>query len=121
MGAAADFLTEVGLPRIARHETRLLERASAELAAVPGVRLIGTAPEKAAVISFVVDGIHPHDVGTVLDQQGIAVRTGNHCAQPAIERFGIPATARASFGMYNTEQEVDALVAGIDKVKEVFA
>ncbi len=121
MGAAADFLTEVGLARIARHETRLLEVASAALAAIPGVRLIGTAPDKAAVVSFVVDGVHPHDVGTVLDQQGIAVRTGNHCAQPAIERFGIPATARASFAMYNTEREIDALVAGIDKVKEVFA
>jgi cysteine desulfurase/selenocysteine lyase len=121
MGAAADFLAEVGTPRVARHEERLLARASAALSAIPGVRLIGTAPHKAAVLSFVLDGVHPHDVGTILDQEGIAVRTGNHCAQPAIERFGIPATVRASFALYSTEREVDALAAALVKVKEVFA
>ncbi len=121
MGAAADFLTGVGLARIARHEERLLARASSALAAVPGVRLIGTAPHKAAVVSFVMEGIHPHDIGTVLDQEGIAVRTGNHCAQPAVERFGVPATVRASFALYSDEREVDLLAAALHKVKEVFA
>ena len=87
---------------------------------VPGVRLIGTAREKTAVLSFVIEGIHPHDVGTILDQEGIAIRTGHHCAQPLMERFGIPATARASFGLYNTRADVDALVAGLHKVLEVF-
>jgi cysteine desulfurase/selenocysteine lyase len=121
LGAAADFLVGVGLARIARHEEALLARATAALSAIDGVRLVGTAPHKAAVLSFVIEGVHPHDAGTVLDQEGIAVRTGNHCAQPAVERFGLPATIRASFGLYNTEAEVDALAAGIARVKEVFA
>ena len=85
-----------------------------------GVRLIGTAREKASVLSFVLEGIHPHDIGTILDQEGIAIRTGHHCAQPVMQRFGVPATARASFGLYNTKEEADAVVAGIQKVKEVF-
>ena len=86
---------------------------------MPGLRIVGTAREKAAVISFVLEGIHPHDVGTVLDQEGIAVRTGHHCAQPVMDRFGVPATARASFAVYNTRDEVDALVSGLGKVREV--
>jgi cysteine desulfurase/selenocysteine lyase len=90
------------------------------LSAVPGLKIIGTAPEKAGVISFVLDGIHPHDIGTILDREGIAIRTGHHCAQPVMERFGIPATARASFGVYNTTEEIDALAAGLKKVSEVF-
>jgi len=88
---------------------------------LPGVRLIGTAQEKAAVLSFVLEGVHPHDIGTVLDQEGIAVRTGHHCAQPVMQFFGVPATARASFALYNTEEEVDALMRGICKVQEIFA
>ena len=99
----------------------LLEYATKTVGAIPGIRLIGTAKEKAGVLSFVFDGIHPHDVGTILDQEGIAIRTGHHCAQPVMQRFGIPATARASFSFYNTREEVDALVKGIEKVREVFA
>ena len=90
------------------------------MSAVPGVRLIGTATDKAGVLAFVIDGVHPHDVGTILDQEGVAVRTGHHCTQPVMEFFKIPATSRASFGMYNTKTEIDALVTAIYKVKEVF-
>ncbi len=120
-GAAVDYLRGVGLERIAAYEAELLEYATAALAALPQVRLIGTAREKAAVLSFLLGDIHPHDVGTVLDQQGIAVRTGHHCAQPVMERFGIPATVRASLAFYNTREEVDALVDGLRKTAEVFA
>ena len=91
------------------------------MGAIRGVRLIGTAKEKAGVLSFVMDGIHPHDIGTILDHEGVAIRTGHHCAQPVMTRFKIPATARASFGLYNTTEEIDALVAGIKKVSEVLA
>jgi cysteine desulfurase / selenocysteine lyase len=94
--------------------------ATEKLSALSGVRLIGTAKERAGVVSFVIENVHPHDVGTILDQEGIAIRTGHHCAQPIMERFGIPATARASFAFYNTKEEVDALVNGIIKVQEVF-
>ena len=87
---------------------------------MPGVRLIGTAPDKAGVLSFVMEGVHPHDIGTILDQEGVAVRTGHHCAQPVMERFGVPATARASLALYNTRDDVDALVRGLHKVREVF-
>ena len=92
-----------------------------QLQEIPGLRLVGTAPEKAAVVSFVLDFAHPHDVGTILDQEGIALRTGHHCAQPVMDRYGLSATARASFSLYNTLEEVDALVAGIEKVRELFA
>ena len=95
--------------------------ATEAISKIPGVRIIGTAKEKAGVLSFVMDGIHPHDAGTVLDQEGIAVRTGHHCAQPVMHRFGVPATTRASLAFYNTRDEIDALVAGIHKVKEIFA
>jgi cysteine desulfurase/selenocysteine lyase len=120
LGAAIDYVGTIGLAGIAAHETDLLDYATERLTCVPGLRIIGTAREKAAVISFVLDGIHPHDVGTVLDQEGIAVRTGHHCAQPVMDRFGVPATARASFSFYNTREEVDALLNGLQKVREVF-
>lgn len=121
LGAAADFLQQVGLDAIEKHEQRLLQCAQAALGRVAGLRFIGTAPVKAAVVSFVLEGIHPHDVGTILDQEGIAVRTGNHCAQPAVERFGVPATVRASFAAYNTEAEIAVLAQGLARVREVFA
>ena len=121
LGAAIDYVESVGLEAIAAHEEDLLSYATEAVSRIRGLRIIGTAREKAGILSFVIDGIHPHDVGTVLDQEGIAIRAGHHCTQPLMERFGIPATARASFGMYNTRQEVDALVRGILKVLEVFS
>jgi len=121
LGAAIDYVKQIGLDNIAAYEHDLLTYATELLTQIPGVRIIGTAKDKAAVISFVIEGVHPHDVGTILDQDGIAVRTGHHCAQPVMDRFGIPATARASFAFYNTREEIDALAAGIKKVKEVFA
>jgi cysteine desulfurase/selenocysteine lyase len=120
LGAAVDYLTAIGLPRIEAQELELLNYAQDQLNRMPGVRLIGTAEKKAAVASFWIDGVHPHDVGTLLNEEGIAVRTGHHCAQPVMERFGVPATSRASFAFYNTLAEVDALVAGIRKVQKVF-
>ena len=121
LGAAIEYVTAIGLETIAAYEHELLAEATARLAAMPEVRLIGTAQEKTGVLSFVMEGIHPHDIGTVLDREGIAIRAGHHCAQPVMQRFGISATARASFGLYNTQAEIDALVAGIHKVLEVFA
>jgi cysteine desulfurase/selenocysteine lyase len=120
LGAAIDYLNVVGMERIAAHETDLLDYATDQLNRMPGVRLIGTAEKKAAVLSFVVDGVHPHDVGTLLNEEGVAIRTGHHCAQPVMQRFRIPATSRASFAFYNTMAEVDALVAAIRKVQKVF-
>ena len=120
LGAAIDYLTATGMDKIASHETDLLDYATAEVNRLPGVRIIGTAERKAAVLSFVVDGVHPHDVGTVLNEEGVAIRTGHHCAQPVMQRFGVPATSRASFAFYNTLTEVDALVAAIRKVQKVF-
>ena len=121
LGAALNYVNGIGLQHIAAHEHELLVYATERLSAIPGLRLIGTAAEKAGVLSFVFDTIHPHDIGTILDQEGIAIRTGHHCAQPLMERFGIPATARASLALYNTREEIDALVSGLHKVKEVFA
>ena len=121
LGAAIKYLNSVGIENVAAHEHELLEHATESLSKLPGIRVIGDAKEKAAVLSFVMEGVHPHDIGTILDQEGIAVRTGHHCAQPIMQRFGIPATVRASFALYNTKAEVDALVAGIKKVREVFA
>jgi cysteine desulfurase/selenocysteine lyase len=121
LGAAIEYVNHLGIDNIAAHEHDLLVYATEALSAIPDIRLIGTAAQKAAVISFVIEGIHPHDIGTILDRSGIAIRTGHHCAQPVMLRFRIPATARASFAMYNTRGEVDALVEGIQKVKEVFA
>jgi len=119
LGAAADYIAGIGIERIHAHETDLLDYATDRVNRLPGVRIIGTAEKKAAVLSFVVEGVHPHDVGTLLNEDGIAVRTGHHCAQPVMQRFGIPATSRASFAFYNTHAEVDALVAGIRKVQKV--
>lgn len=119
--AAIEYLNGIGMERVAAHEHELLEYATGVMGAIEGVRLIGTAAEKAGVLSFVVEDVHPHDIGTILDQQGIAVRTGHHCAQPVMERFSIPATVRASFAVYNTRAEVDALARGLKKVREVFA
>ncbi len=109
------------MERIAAYEAALLDYATAQVNRLPGVRIIGTAAHKAAVLSFVVDGVHPHDVGTLLNEEGVAVRTGHHCAQPVMQRFGLPATSRASFAFYNTEAEVDALIAGIRTVQKVFS
>ncbi len=119
LGAALEYLDALGLEDVAAYEEDLLRYATEAVAEVPGVRIIGTAREKASVLSFVLDDIHPHDVGTVLDQEGIAIRTGHHCTQPLMARFGVPATARASFSFYNTREEVDALVAGLHKAREV--
>ncbi|MFN7087233.1 MAG: SufS family cysteine desulfurase [Burkholderiales bacterium] len=121
LGAAVDYLDAIGMARIAAHETDLLDYATDQLNRLPGVRIIGSAEHKAAVLSFVVDGVHPHDVGTLLNDEGVAIRTGHHCAQPVMRRFAIPATSRASFAFYNTMAEVDALVAAIRKVQKVFA
>ncbi len=119
-GAALDYVHGLGLTPIAQHEHDLLAYATAALSEIAGLTIVGTAREKAGVLSFVLEGVHPHDIGTVLDREGIAIRTGHHCAQPVMDRFGLPATARASFGLYNTRDEVDALVAGIHKVIGMF-
>jgi cysteine desulfurase/selenocysteine lyase len=119
LGAAIDYVHMLDLKAIGEYEHELLAYGTDKLLAIPGLRIIGTAKEKAAVLSFVIDGIHPHDIGTILDAEGIAIRTGHHCAQPVMLRFGVPATARASFAFYNTKDEVDALVNGIHKVKEI--
>jgi len=121
LGAAVDYLSAIGMDAIAAHELNLLNYATAQMTRMPGVRIIGTAKNKASVISFTVDGVHPHDVGTLLNQEGVAVRTGHHCAQPVMARFKLPATSRASFAFYNTLAEVDALIDGIRNVQKVFA
>jgi cysteine desulfurase/selenocysteine lyase len=120
LGAALDYVTKIGLGAIAAHEHDVLVHGTEVLSAIPGLRLIGTAREKAGVLSFDLEGVHPHDIGTILDQEGIAIRTGHHCAQPVMDRFGVPATARASLALYNTKEEMDALAAGLKKVAEVF-
>jgi len=121
LGAAVDFLNEVGLRNIASHEQSLLEYGTVLLNEISGVKIIGNAPHKAGVLSFVIDGIHPHDIGTFLDMEGIAVRTGQHCCQPVMDRFGIPATTRASLGLYNNREDLDRLAAGVRRVVEVFS
>ena len=120
LGAALDYLDEVGLGRIAAYEHELLAHGTAVVTAIPGVRLVGTAREKASVLGFVLDGVHAHDVGTILDQEGIAVRAGHHCAMPVMERFGVAATTRASLAFYNTREELDALGAALGRVREIF-
>ena len=120
LGVALDYLSGLGLDRVVAYERELLAYGTAALRAVPGVRIIGTAQEKASVLSFVVDGVHAHDVGTVLDQAGVAVRAGHHCAMPVMQRFGVPATVRASLAFYNTREELGALVAGLHDVREIF-
>ncbi len=121
LGAAVDYLSAIGMEAIATHEHALLNYATEQVRRLPGVRIVGTAALKAAVLSFVVEGVHPHDIGTLLNQQGIAVRTGHHCAQPVMQRFKIPATSRASFAFYNSMDEVDTLIAGIRAAQKVFA
>ena len=120
LAAAIDYVESVGHEAIGRWEGELLERATELVSAIAGVRVIGTAKEKAGVLSFVLEGIHPHDVGTVLDDAGVAVRAGHHCAQPVMQRFGVPATVRASFAFYNTLDEVAALVRGVERARKVF-
>ena len=120
MGAALDFVSSIGIGAIAVHELDLLAYATAQVSAIPGLRIIGTAKEKAAIVSFTLDGVHAHDIGTILDHEGVAIRAGHHCAMPVMERFGVAGTARASFALYNTREEVDALVAGIHRVRRMF-
>ncbi len=119
--AAIDYMRAIGIERIAAHEHDLLAYCTQRLSAIPGLRIIGTAPGKGAVVSFVLDGVHPHDIGTILDQQGVCVRAGHHCAQPVMERFDVPATVRATFGLYNTRADVDALARAVEQVKDIFA
>jgi len=120
LGAALEYVNQIGLPAIAAWESELLTYATERLQEVRGLRLVGTASHKAAVVSFAMEGIHPHDVGTILDQEGVAVRAGHHCAQPVMVRFGVPATTRASFGLYNRMEDVDALVAALHRARELF-
>lgn len=119
LGAAIDYLHQLDMSALESYEHGLLTYATEKVGEIPGVRLIGTAREKAGVLSFVLEGVHPHDIGTILDGEGIAIRTGHHCAQPVMTRYGVPATARASFAFYNTKEEIDALVKGIYRVKEI--
>lgn len=120
MGAGLEYLENLGMQTVASHEQVLLGYAMAELEKVSGLQVIGTAPDKTGVISFVMDGAHPHDIGTILDMEGVAVRTGHHCTQPLMARFGVPATARASFGVYTDEEDIDALVTGLQRVRKMF-
>jgi cysteine desulfurase/selenocysteine lyase len=120
LGAAIDYLQRVGMDAIAAHDRELLAYAEQALARVPGVRLLGQARERSGLVSFVMEDIHPHDIGTILDQEGVAVRAGHHCAQPLMQCFGVAATVRASLALYNTKEDVDALVRGLHKVREVF-
>jgi len=121
LGAAIDYITGIGFDAIGAHEAALLAYGTEALSSVPGVRLIGTARRKASVLSFVMEGVHPHDIGTIVDREGVAIRTGHHCAQPVMARFSVPATARASLAMYNTRGEIDTLVRALERVREVFA
>lgn len=121
LGAAIDYVVNLGLERLCGYEKELLDYATDLMREVPGVRIIGTAREKSAILSFVMEGVHPHDIGTILDREGIAVRVGHHCAMPAMQRFKVPATARASFSFYNTKEEIQRLVGSLEKVKEVFS
>ncbi len=120
LGVALDYIRAIGLDLIAEHERDLLEYGTRALSSVSGLRMIGTARHKASILSFVLDGVHPHDIGTIVDREGVAIRTGHHCAQPVMERFGVPATARASLAMYNSRDEIDALVRALERVREVF-
>ncbi|HEX6395825.1 MAG TPA: cysteine desulfurase, partial [Steroidobacteraceae bacterium] len=120
LGAAIDYIDSIGIDNIHAHEQRLLQAATEKLLRVPGLTIVGTAPDKAAVISFTLEGVHPHDLGTILDSEGVAVRTGHHCAMPVMEFFGVPATARASFACYSQDSDIDALVRALGKAREVF-
>jgi cysteine desulfurase/selenocysteine lyase len=120
LGAAIDYLDRLDRDAAQAHEGDLLAHATRSITSIPGVRLIGTARDKASVVSFVMEGVHPHDIGTVLDQEGVAIRAGHQCTQPLMERFGVPAAARASLAFYNTREEIDALARGLRRVREVF-
>jgi len=120
LGTAIYYVSSVGFEAIATHDRELLDHGTALLDRIPGLRIIGRARDKVAVLSFVLDGVHPHDIGTVLDSEGIAVRAGHHCAQPVMEHFGVPATTRASLGLYNSKEDLDALASGLVKIREMF-
>jgi len=120
LGVAVDYVSGIGMDRIQAYEQELLAYGTDALSRVDGLKIVGTAPRKASILSFVMNGIHPHDVGTIVDREGVAIRTGHHCAQPVMDRLGIPATARASLAMYNTREEIDALVAALQKARKVF-
>jgi cysteine desulfurase/selenocysteine lyase len=120
LGAAVDFLEKLGRKRVARYEADLMAYAEEQLQTVPGLNLVGSPDERAGALSFVIEGAHPHDIGTILDSEGIAIRAGHHCAQPLMKRLGLPSTARASFGCYNTREEIDALVNAAGKVHALF-
>jgi cysteine desulfurase/selenocysteine lyase len=120
LGAALDWVSSIGLDKIEAHERDLLEYATAQFRQIPGLHIMGNAPHKAGVLSFIMEGIHPHDIGTIVDREGVAIRTGHHCAQPVMQRFDVAATARASFAIYNTRGEVDALVSSLYRVREMF-
>ena len=120
LGAAVEYVDKIGIDNIAVHEMDLLDYATKQISEIPGLRIIGTAKNKTGVISFVLENIHPHDIGTFLDFEGVAIRTGHHCTQPVMQRFNIPATSRASFGLYNTKEEIDVLVNGLKKIIDVF-
>jgi cysteine desulfurase / selenocysteine lyase len=121
LATAIDYLSDLGLDRVAAHEHELLAYGTEALTKIPGLRLTGTAAQKAGILSFVMDDVHPHDIGTILDREGVAIRAGHHCCQPLMARLGVPATARASLALYNTHAEIDALVSALRKVREVFA
>jgi cysteine desulfurase / selenocysteine lyase len=121
LGAAIDFINSIGMDRIEAHERELLAYGTAALARVPGLKLVGTAPKKASILSFVIDGVHPHDIGTIVDREGVAIRTGHHCAQPVMDRLCVPGTARASIALYNTQEDLDRLVSALLQVSKVFA
>ena len=121
LGTAVEYVQALGLEHIAAYEDELLTYATGVMAQLPGIRLIGTAEHKTSIISFVVEGIHPHDIGSILDQEGVAIRAGHHCTQPVMQRYGVPATGRASFSIYNTKEDADQLAAAIQKVQAVFA
>jgi cysteine desulfurase/selenocysteine lyase len=120
LGAAIDYVSAIGMDTISQYEAGLLEYATAAASTIKGLRIIGTAKQKASILSFVLDGIHPHDLGTILDHHGVAIRTGHHCAMPVMDRYAIPATARASFAMYNTRQEVDKFIQAVEAAQKVF-
>jgi cysteine desulfurase/selenocysteine lyase len=120
LGAAIDYLNQIGIEEVARYENELLSYGTERLSEIEGVTIVGQAKHKASVLSFVLEGIHPHDIGTILDQEGIAIRTGHHCAQPVMDFFSVPATARASLALFNNKEDIDVLVEGIERVIEVF-
>jgi len=121
LGAAVDFILDLDRDAAQAHESALLQHATAALSKIPGLRIVGTARDKASLVSFAVAGVHPHDLGTILDEDGIAIRTGHHCAMPVMEFFKLPATARASFAFYNTFEEIDRLAAGVERARKMFA